>query len=255
MSEERLQTVDSNEQRKAEALQKAFADKFFNDVTVGDEAAAVTVLKVVVDFLRETNRYKVDALFTALGAVAGFSCQADLREQAHQLGVLPPFLVATTANGSKYFYGDQLNGPLVDDQLSIWSLVKARLEKAGDALPDINEIFVYVTDTIGTPDFGSVRYPDGLGCDTTPLMFVQQLWSRVLPKLLESCNGSVHWPITCGKTLQHAMASTAKLISPTTTAKMAMEAAVAMSKIEPSTAGIEVHELPSASPNAPVLNP
>jgi hypothetical protein len=198
-------------------------------------AGAEYVLYRIWATLQEREGIHAESLITCLGALAGYACQAHVRQ-------------AGVPAASSHFITDALNRPLIASPLSVWSLVRRAVQKTGGALPDIESICAHVTRTLETPEFGVPRVPHEHRPRRLPLVYLTQLWPQVLPIAKRFCRRPAQLPVLFGIALQRAIEHTTERLSPTLAASIAMECAVAMSKVTLPTA---VSDLFQPSPAAP----
>ena len=95
----------------------------------------------------------IETLLCALGSLAGYSCQASVRELLVRQGGEPEekvFLIANGKDGKRYFFGDALNKPLAESRYSVWSLAAGVATHLGCQQPvKVREIFAHVAATVG----------------------------------------------------------------------------------------------------------
>jgi hypothetical protein len=201
-------------------------------------AAGEQLLERIKVALKDEQGVQVESLLTCLGALAGYACQASVLHTV-------PLVSATTADGFTYLYGDALNAPLAESPLSVWAFIGKAVQKAGAPLPDLAEIFKHVTQTIGSKAFGVPRTPDENRPRDLPLVYIQQLWPQALPIAQRFCEKRAQLPIVFAIALQRALEQARGVIDMTLAARIAMESAVAMSKVV----------LPEANPTPPKARP
>jgi len=198
--------------------------------------------------LQDRKGIHAESLLTCLGALAGYACQMCVRQTAALPGADPSKYALTTidaGDGTTYLAGDALNDSLVDGRLSVWSLVSRAVRKLGEPLPDIQGIVGYVTQTLGTSAFGIPRLPDGHRPRHPATVYLKQIWPQILPIAQRFCSKPAQVPVLFGIALQRAIEQTKGLLSPTLAASIAMECAVAMSRVA----------LPGADAARPAVRP
>jgi len=194
-------------------------------------------------FLRLTNALAkndprgvhAETLFCALGALAGYACQAGLRAQAVVAGrpVNSAFTVVKTTDGKEFYFGEAIHRSLVEDKLSVWSLAAGAAQHAGaKSLPDINEIIKHTAKSAGSEAFGIVRYPGAGATKEPPIAWVRSLWPVLLPPLRELTGDPALWSVACGLAIQQAMGQPNNQLAPEASLTIVMEAAVPMSKVK-----------------------
>lgn len=170
------------------------------------------------------------SLVCAVGALAGYACQKDVRElfmKKHGFTEDKIFTVMTDKQGRKYFFGDLLNEPLVNEKYSVWSMIGGAVKQRSGSLPDVNDIFRYISYTVGGEQFGKPR-----ACETGEDMstYLHQLW-KPLTEIAKTYaeEGELH--ILYGIALQKAVYAAGERMNVTEAARIAMESAVSMSKV------------------------
>jgi hypothetical protein len=188
-------------------------------------AAGEFLLDRVRSALQDERGVQFESLLTCLGALAGYACQVSVRQQGAAL------VAVKTTDGSTYLYGDALNAPLAESPLSVWAFVAKAVQKSGAPLPELAEIFAHVTKTVGTSEFGVPRAADANRPRDLPLVYLRQLWPQVLPIAQRACEKPVQLPVVFAIALQRAIEQATGVIDTTLGARIAMESAVAMSKV------------------------
>lgn len=188
-------------------------------------AAGGFLLDRVRSALQDERGVQCESLLTCLGALAGYACQVSVRQQGAAL------VAVKTTDGSTYLYGDALNAPLAESPLSVWAFVAKAVQKSSAPLPELAEIFAHVTKTVGTSEFGVPRAADANRPRDLPLVYLRQLWPQVLPIAQRACEKPVQLPIVFAIALQRAIEQATGVIDATLGARIAMESAVAMSKV------------------------
>ena len=67
---------------KTAALINAIRERSQEDPFIGAKLGAKEVFQRLVEGMKDSNGVHIESLLTALGALAGYACQANLREQA-----------------------------------------------------------------------------------------------------------------------------------------------------------------------------
>jgi len=204
-------------------------------------AGAEYVLYRIWATLQERQGIHAESLITCMGALAGYACQAHVRQPG-----VPP--------SASHLISDTLNRPLIASPLSVWALVRRTVQKTGGPLPDIEDISAHVTRTFNTSEFGLPRVSEAHRPRQTPLFYLTQLWPQVLPIARRFCRRPAQLPVLFGIALQRAIEHTTERLSPSLAASIAMECAVAMSRVTLPTAFSELLETPpEAAPGIKVL--
>jgi len=201
------------------------------DITKLRKGAGEVLERTVNAMKGGTGQVHPQSLLCALGSLAGYACQQDVRNvymKNKGMAEDTVFTVMENKQGRKFFFGDLLNEPLVNERYSVWSLIGGAVQKAEARLPDVNDIFRYVSYVVGGEHFGRVR-----SCETGDDMetYVKNMW-RPLAAIAENYaqDGELH--IVFGLALQRSVISCKGVTDITEAARIAMESAVSMSKIE-----------------------
>jgi hypothetical protein len=218
---------------KTEALLNAIQKRSQEDPLVGAKLGAKEVFQRLLDGMKDSKGVHVESLLTALGALAGYACQANLRAQALAKGMpeTAPFQVIGTKDGKQYFFGDPY--ALAGSQYSVWSLVGGAAQHAGAKdFPDLNEILQHTIAVLGSEQFGIPRVPDNHKPSDTPLNYLKALWPTLLPTIKLFCPNPVDWPILYSLAIQEAIYAGKEAIEPGLAFRIVMESAIPMSKVD-----------------------
>lgn len=138
-----------------------------------------------------------------------------------------------TKEGHTYYFGDALNKPLAESKYSLWSLAAAAAQDAGcNPIPNINELFKHVTESLGTPAFGIPRMPPTTSLALPPEAMLRQLWKPLMPTYAPLCSDPLEWPIMFGLAAQRGITASKTAVDPRLSLTIVMETAIAMSKVE-----------------------
>jgi len=220
---------------KTAALVNAIRERTKEDPLVGAKLGAKEVLQRLIDGMKNEHGVHVESLLCALGALAGYSCQANLRAQALSKGMpeTAPFQVVETKDGKKYFFGDPLNNALAGSQHSVWGLAAGAAQHAGAReLPDINDIFKHTSSVVGGQEFGVPRLPQQHAAGDLPVNYLKALWPTLFPTVKLFCPNPVDWPILFSLAAQEAITMAKSVIAPDLSLRIIMESAVPMSKVD-----------------------
>jgi hypothetical protein len=109
---------------------------------------------------------------------------------------------------------DAANRPLTESPMSVWALVRRTVQKLGRPLPNFE-----------------ARMPRGHRPRRPAVVYLKQLWPQVLPIAQRFCRRPTQLPVLFGIALQRAIEVTRDLLNPTLGARIAMDAAMAMSRV------------------------
>jgi hypothetical protein len=217
------------------ALMAAIDDKTKADPLIGAKIAAKEILNRLLNGMKDEQGVHSESLLCALGALAGYACQASLRAKALISGQAPDALlvVVDTKDGQQFYFGDALNQKVAEDDLSIWSLAASAASHAGaKSLTDLKEIFERTAATVGSEQFGIPKPIEGHAAGDLPINFLRVIWPGVLPVVKKLCANPDLWPIAFGLAIQEAIMLTSKALPPEIGLTVVMEAAVPMSKVK-----------------------
>ena len=217
------------------ALLAAIEEQKKNDPLIGAKIGGKEILDRLLTVLKDEKGVHAESLFCALGSLAGYACQANLRAQAISKGMDPnaPFIVVKAGDGKPYYFGDPLNQCLAESKFSVWSLSAGAAQHAGaKTLPDINEIFEHSTNALGSEQFGIPRYPTENKAGDLPINYVKALWPLLLPIVKKLEQNPMLWPLLCAFAIQDAIEMTKGTISPEHALSIVMESAIPMSKVD-----------------------
>ena len=216
-------------------IKRVVAEKRKSDPLAGPKMGCIEVNARIMRVLKDANGVHVESFLSVLGSLAGYACQVCVREELEVPQKTPEnvaFVIVQGKDGTKYFFGDHLNKPLVESQYSIWSLIAGIVEHLGKVPPDVGDIFKRVSETVGTDQFGVPRIPQNHTPSALPIRYVKDAWPQIFPIAKDFCDSPGELPILFGLAIQETIISASEVIDPTLAATIAMECAVPMSKID-----------------------
>jgi len=220
---------------KTAAMINAIRERSKEDPLVGAKLGAKEVFQRLIDGMKDSKGVHIESLLTALGALAGYACQANLRAQALAKGMpeTAPFQVVGTKDGKQYFFGDPLNEALAGSQYSVWGLVGGAAQHAGAKdFPDLNEVFQHTSSVLGSEQFGIPRIPENHKPADIPLNYLKALWATLFPTVKLFCPNPVDWPVLYSLAIQEAIYAGKESIDPGLAFRIVMESAIPMSKVD-----------------------
>lgn len=234
-SNEKSQINEKTSDKNSSHLDQDHTEKPQEDVLINAKVGATHILPKIIQVMKSERGLHLESLLSALGALAGYACQAGIREEfVNQKGhnENQVFTVVGCADGRQYFFGDMVNNPLAQNQYSVWGLAAGAAQHLGTKeLIDIMEIFKHVTQSVGTEEFGIPRIEEGHKPADLPQNYIKHLWPFLLPDLKALCPAA-EWPILFGLAIQQIMDEGKDLIDPKLALSIVMESAVPMSKID-----------------------
>jgi hypothetical protein len=178
-------------------------------------------------------------VLTIVGALAGYAAQRAIWEGVVQTGGLSPtdvFEVRKTATGEKFYFSsetDKLIGSLDPRYLSIWKIVTGNTRTSTGEHPEVVEMMEHCAATIGTPEFGVPRLPDGRQANLLPRDAVNRLWAKARQQLAKT--EPTLWPMNMAVAARSLIVAAQRAVPTPVAIKIVMEAAVPMSRIDPAT--------------------
>lgn len=217
------------------SLLRAIDERRKTDPLIGAKIGAKEVNTRLANALRTENGVHMETLLHIIGSLAGYSCQASIRARVLEKG-LPEdsaFMVVEGADKRRYFFGTPLNQPLAQSQYSVWAVVAGGAQQAGcSALPDLHAIFKHVTGSIGGEQFGIPQIPDQYRAGDLPINYLKSMWAVFFPLAEMFCAQPEEWPILFGLAAQEIILDGKSVLDPCMAAKIVMECAVPMSKVD-----------------------
>ncbi len=197
------------------------------DITKLQKGADEILVRLINAMKGCSGEVHPQSLLCALGSLAGRSCQQDIRDIYIKQKHLPEdkvFNVVHDKQGGRYLFGELQNELLVNERFSVYNLTCAAVTRLGGRLPDIDDIFRYVSYTAGGGQFGKVR-----SCETGDTMegYLEKLWQPMKALAQKYADeGQLH--ALFGIALQKAVYTCGKSIDVTEAARIALESAVSM---------------------------
>jgi hypothetical protein len=184
-----------------------------------------------------------ETILAEIGALAGFSAQMSIRKSLIEPQQLDPdniLVEVVTKNGEKYYFSDFLNWILFENvtqpPYSIWAYVSAAVpDEARPLLPDIADIVSNAARTVGTRQYGVLRLPPAHMPRRLPRAALDEHWQLVQQEFVSSGRDPAHWPYDLAAAAQWQMITSRDTLALPIAATIVMEAAIPMSKIDPTT--------------------
>jgi hypothetical protein len=190
--------------------------------------------------LKDQRGVHCETLLTAIGALTGYAAQQALWEgmvKPGKLAITEAFKVVDTPSGATYFFGDALDTLLTSAEpkhVSVWKIVAGgALAGGGEHLPSVPDLLRHSAATAGTSAFGLPRLPDDHLPSILPRAAVERFWPGA--RLLLSLAEPLQWPLLMAHAAQKLMQAMKGSIAPDLAVKIVMEAAVPMSRVDPTT--------------------
>jgi hypothetical protein len=261
----------------------------------GDEIAVNLAIGSLRDSLMQwltTERgVHAETLLVSIGAVAGFAAQAAALERMNKRDVPLPagfdktvsreafntylrdaglILIGSTKEGQHFYFGDLINGYLVQQKTtvghSLFAILAAAAIEAGarpSELPDMAALFRHVASTVGKPEYGVLNPPKPLNPHYTPRAALTEFWPGVRfifqrtdgQGIVDGIRGqnvkAEYWPLITALVARQLLLLTRDTIEPRVALALMMESAIVTSKLDPKTVP---QQRPNNAPPQPPQN-
>lgn len=227
---------NNNQDKIAEVFLKTINERRKEDPLIGAKIGSKEVFNHLINFMKDSKGVHIESLMCILGSLAGYSCQASLRKELIEMKGLDEnqvFVIIEDKDKKKYYFGDLINKPLIENQYSVWSLSAGAVQHMGiTKMIDIREIFEYVTKTVGSDSYGIPRISDGHKPGDIPYNYVKHLWTVFLPIAEKYCASPNEWPIIFGMAIQEGIILGKDVLDPLFALTIVMESAIPMAKVD-----------------------
>ena len=241
-----------------EVLLRQIVEARAQDPLIGARIASKEILRRLGNMLATDTGVHAESLFCALGALAGYACQTAVRAQATARGVTPATLLPPSqeADGRTYYRSGSVDALLAETQSAVWCMLMDGARQAGfETLPDVGELFHHVAGSIGTPEFGKPRQRGPRAPRDLPFLYLRAQWPAFQPMVMKFCSAPDQWPVAYAYAIQEALQRYRQQFEPGAAAALAMECAIAMSRIDFATHGQASTPLQSRSKAATLATP
>ncbi len=193
--------------------------------------------------IKRTGQVHPETLLTELGALAGFAVQMSIRKSIIERQKLDPGAIlveVATKNDEIYYFSDLLNWMLFENMeqspYSVWAYVSAPVPPDYRLLlPDIPDIVSHAARSIGTSRFGVPRLPTEHMPRKLPRAALEEHWRSIRAEFDASGRDPSEWPYDIAAAAQWQMLTGRDAIDLPLAARIVMEAAIPMSKVDPRT--------------------
>jgi hypothetical protein len=207
----------------------------------GRDAIAAHINDMLLTAHRKVGPFHLESILTEIGALAGFSAQMALRKGVIEPQNLDPRQIlvgAVTKSGETFYFSDAMNWILFERMdeppYSIWSYVAGAVGDI-ETLPDVIETVRFAARMVGTREFGVPRVAREHQPHRLPRVSLNENWHAAHESLARAARPPMAWPFDLARAAQHLMhVGESKLALPLA-AKLVMEAAIPMAKVDPQT--------------------
>lgn len=229
-----LPALSAADLQKLQALRDQLEQATQKDPMLPLKMGAREINQRVAQTLQDARGVRVENVLTVLAALAGYACQVKLHAQAFAAAgqAQDIFQIHQTADGKRYYLGNALNQALIEDEYSLWRLAAGAAQHLGvTQMPDLEELFAHVANSMEEGNFGVPRLPAANQPDLNPAPVLKIFWPSLLPLLPYFCRSQQEWPQLFAIAVQDMMLQTAKVLPPALALQLVMEVAVPMSKL------------------------
>jgi hypothetical protein len=191
--------------------------------------------------IKRTGQVHAETLLTEIGALAGFAVQMSIRRsviERQSIAADTILVEVATKNDEVYYFSDLMNWMLFENMehppYSVWAYVVAAVPlEQHRLLPDIFEIVGNAARSIGTRRFGVPRLPAEHMPHKLPRAALEEHWRFIRAEFTTSGRDASQWPYDIAAAAQWQMLRGRGAIDPPLAARIVMEAAIPMSKLDP----------------------
>ncbi len=206
---------------------------------VGRSIAAILMAKEI----KRDGGIHAETIMTEIGALAGFAAQMSIRKEIIAPQKLDPdaVLVELVAkNSERYYFSDLLNCILFENlstpPYSVWAYVLGAVgDQDHELLPDLADIVSHAARSVGTKQFGVPRLPSAHMPRRLPRAALHDDWALVQRELIAAGREPAEWPYDLALAARWQITTSGDKLAPLLAAKIVMEAAIPMSKVDPRT--------------------
>lgn len=204
-------------------------------------ATGQDVADLVLDSVEEEGAHALDTALCVVGALAGHAAAlygAEVHGSMAEGEVMPEdYERHNGADGRVYFSGALIDEALIGGSNGFWKLVTAKVKSlSGDDLPGLAAISDHADATMGGPEFGMPRMPGGTVCLERPDVLAHHLWAEFLPILAARRDETAGFTLSLGFAAQEIIEEARGTISATDCARILMECAVPVARMDVSAA-------------------
>lgn len=234
--------MDLEERKKHpghQAVLRHLAEKEKDDPLFRPQVTAGIVFDLYLRILAaDGGRVRIEDMIGALASVGGHLCLFGVMTQLKLKGMTPQqigMIDVTGKDGHHYFFGDEPNRLLLESSTSLLSLVLGAASSHGApvTLEMVHEVMKRTADRVGTEEFGRPEIPDPHRTAMSPFEWVRYSRDNMLEALYLYDVPPLVFPSVAGFALQRAIDEGRSVLDPMMAARIAVECAVPMAKVDP----------------------
>lgn len=203
------------------------------------QLAADIVFDFVYRVMAESGRgARIEDLVAIFASVGGFTCILGPLQILASEGKTPQeagILEIEAKDGNRYFFGDLPNAALWESETALLSLALGAAQACGGEVSAdmVTDVMRRVAQSVGSERFGIVEVPEAHRPIDLPSNLVRHFWPKIGEALDLYEISPAQRPIALGFALQTAIRHGQNVIDPALAAKIAIECAVPMAKVDP----------------------
>jgi hypothetical protein len=206
---------------------------------IREQVAGTVVFDLFVGMLRdERGRVRTEDLIAALASLGGHLCLVAVLDTLEEQRLAPAdvgMVEVKGGDGHRYYFGDEPNRLLLESGASLLSLVLGAAHHHGApvSLEMVHEVMRRTAERVGTAAFGKTELADEHQPALSPFEWVR----HGRPKIVEALDlydvPTLSRPTALGFALQRVIDEGRDALDPLLAAKVAIECAVPMAKVDP----------------------
>lgn len=222
-----------------QAVLRMLAEKEKDDPLIRPQVAAGIVLDLYFRILAEKDgRVRIEDLIAALASIGGHLCLFGVMTQLKLAGMTPQqigMIDTVGKDGHHYFFGDEPNRLLLESPNALLSLVLGAASALGApvTLEMVHEVMKRTANRVGTEEFGRPEIPEPHRPVMSSFEWVKHTRDRMLEALYLYNVPPLVAPTVAGFALQRAIDQGRSVLDPMMAARIAIECAVPMAKVDP----------------------
>jgi len=228
-----------NQSPSIAAMKRAIADHEAEDPMIRAVMTAKDLTTNALNWFKDDRGVRVESVLGGLGALAGFCAAYDVAERVAEgrlKAEMPGVVIVDLKDGTRFWFGDEINAYLAENPHSIWSLTVGMAQKLGATeLPDHHEIFRRVAGAIGGEGFGIADLPAEHMPGDSAQNFAREMFPVAAKVLRHYDLPRGQWPLAVAISIQEIMEMAQDELDPAMMVRIVMEMAIPASKFDPET--------------------
>ena len=202
------------------------------------QLAGRVVFDLFCRMLQGERGVRIEDLLAALGSIGGHLCLTAILDSLKTSGRTPQdigMLVADGADGHSYYFGDAPNRLLLESQFSLLSLTLGAAHHLGApvTLEMVHDVMKRTASSVASPAFAQLSVPEKHQPALTPFQWVEHGRQRMIEAFDLYEVAPEGRPSAVGFAIQQAIDAGKAALDPLTAARIVIECAVPMAKVDP----------------------